>query len=375
MGIATREFEGSVSETLAVADSGNHMASPVLSRVDHRRYRQAVLATGEYLLSQVSQGAWSDFLTNAGESAEWCSAFVAFQLIKSGLPPSRLSNIGATLLRRQRVGGGWGYNSTVPADSDSTAWSIRALSAIAPVESRAAQVAAISHLRNFIRRNGFTTFAAPADVRSYLGLGDDADVAGWCGIAHSCVTASVALALGRCGPCEVPGSDSLLHTALDGLRATQHASGCWNGYWWRTPMYATTMAVEALTRSGLESDLPRIRAGLAWVAREQQRDGSWDSGDGEGGAFVTGLATQCLASQLAYHHSAERGARWLLRALGSGASWKPCPILQIAAPWVKDPRSTPRWTRGGLGVSVCISDQHRLFTTAVCRAALAAMIS
>jgi hypothetical protein len=135
-------------------------------------------------------------------------------------------------------------------------------------------------------------------------------------------------------------------------------------------MYPTVTAIDALLSGGDASDGDRIDTALEWVARSQSGDGSWDSGDGEGGAFVTGLALQALAGWRQYQPAWCRGVEWLQRCQRTDGAWDPCPMLQIPPPWVSDAATVDSWKRGGLGAPAQIADQHRLFTTSVCYAAL-----
>jgi squalene cyclase len=310
-----------------------------------------------YILGHCVDGLWSDFLTRAGESDEWTTAFVSLCLLRGGTSPCDLRASAARLLRRQRPCGGWGYNQAVPADADSTACCARAIRAIAPNTTHEL-TAARAYLSSHQRAAGFATYCDSASLRNYLGLDSSASLSGWCGQAHNCVTASIALAYG--------GAQT---HSVGALRTNQRGDGSWDTYWWRTPMYPTATAIDALVRSGDASDGAAVDAGVQWIARSQSDDGSWDGGDGEGGAFVTGLALQTLGPLAPYRSAWSRGVEWLRRRQRSDGAWDPCPILQIPPPWVSDAATVANWKRGGVGAPARIADQHRLFTTSVCYAA------
>jgi squalene cyclase len=324
-----------------------------------------------YVLDRCAGGLWADFLTRAGQSDEWVTAFVVLQLLRGGVRAEALRAPVARLLARQRSSGGWGYNALTPEDADSTAWCTRAVLAVIP-EASDQLTAARTYLARHRRAAGYSTYDDPARLRGYLGMDADASLVGWCERSHTDVTASAAFAWVPRRE-DAPADEwfgEALRFALDSLRAAQDADGSWAGYWWRTPMYTTTAAIHALMALGDESGGACIAAGLEWIARTQRDDGSWDGGDGEGAAFVTGLALQALASSPRHGAAWTRGAGWLLREQRADGAWDPCPILQIPPPWVSDPRMVDSWKRGGLGAPACVADQNRLFTTSVCYGAL-----
>lgn len=341
------------------------MKKSILPSDGHRAADRAY----RYIRGKASHGIWKDFLTTAGESDEWASAFVAVQWIRGGAPLDQLADVRRHLLRRQRSSGGFAYNLEVPEDADSTAWAIRALALIS-ADDRDALAAGLAHLTRYVRPNGITTYADESAIRNYIGLTKDVGMSAWCGLPHLCVTASVALACGAAKLNGTSGTDDTMQSALDAIRRGQNIDGSWEGYWWRTPIYTTSQAIEALVKFGDSSDRSRIEAGLNWIAATQHSDGSWNGGDGEGAAFVTALAVQALTCAKSYQVASKRGVIWLLNRQRDDGAWDPCPTLQISPPWISTPAAVPVWKRGGLGVGVCIADQNRLFTTATCRAAL-----
>jgi squalene cyclase len=321
--------------------------------------RRAPRLAAEYLFCHAANDMWTDFLTRAGESDAWATAFVSLYLLRGGTRPEALRDAAHQLVARQGPCGGWGYNARVPADADSTACCVRAIHAILPAETAAID-AGRAYLSQHRRPTGYRTYSDAALIRAYVGVDAMVPMHGWCERAHACVTASAVLA--RAAP---PSQ------AAPALRDMQRADGSWRAYWWCTAMYPTVLATEALHAGGTD-DRACVAAGLEWIARAQRRDGAWDGGDGddcEGGAFVTGLALLALGSRMQYHDAVARGIRWLRDHQRADGAWDPCPILQIPPPWVSDPASVPVWKRGGLGTPARIADQHRLFTTAVCYAA------
>jgi squalene-hopene/tetraprenyl-beta-curcumene cyclase len=319
--------------------------------------RSASLRAKEYIFRQSADGMWRDFLTRAGESDEWATAFVSLYLLRGGTRQDELRTTAHQLILRQRPCGGWGYNPAVPADADSTACCTRAIRAILP-DAPHEVAAACVYLEQHRRPTGYCTYRDSMLLRDYLAVDASLSVSGWCERAHACVTASTALALGGAAD-----------HGTGALRASQQTDGSWETYWWCTPMYPTVVAIDAFFQLGDARDRTRIDAALDWIVRSQRRDGSWDNGDGEGGAFVTGLALHALAFRPRDRDAWSRGIHWLRQCQRPDGAWDPCPILQIPPPWTCDPASVRGWKRGGLGAPARIADQRRLFTTAVCYAA------
>jgi squalene cyclase len=348
------------------------MQREVPSPLDLHAERSAARAK-QYIFSRRSGDQWSDFLTRAGESDEWVTAFVVMHLLSGGVHARALRGCGAVLIARQRSSGGWGYNASFPEDADSTSWCTRAVQATVPEAAREVSAAG-NYLLGHQRSGAFSTYRDTDILRSCLGLHSRESVSGWCEVPHACVTASAASALSAAAADSSHPAHlrcrAALELALGSLGDMQLTDGSWTSYWWRTPMYPTAVAIEVLAELGSDSDRARVSAGLEWIARGQRHEGAWDNGDDEGGAFATGLALRILATARRYPDACRRAAEWLYLHQRADGAWDARPILQIPPPWVTDPSSVSCWKRGGLGAPVYVADQNRLFTTSVVYAAL-----
>lgn len=204
----------------------------------------------EFLLScQQQNGFWRDFNSALGGSGSWVSAVVARALATSGDATAEACahGVAALLLRKQRPCGGWGYSDQSPPDSDSTATVLKFLGATA--EERHASGRALQFLiDHFTLDGGFSTYARDTPFRfRNPGL----DFRGW-RASHICVVAN-------CAPL-------LPERLVPLLREHQQPDGSWLPYWWRTPAYATALAVEALASAG--ADCSPVKRAVAW-ARSQ----------------------------------------------------------------------------------------------------------
>ena len=92
--------------------------------------RDAVARGLKYILGQQNTaGNWTEWELPPGQSSCWTTAFIGYKLRL--LPPdlsTRAINArkraAEWLVQAEFEGGGWGYNETVGADADSTAYSM-----------------------------------------------------------------------------------------------------------------------------------------------------------------------------------------------------------------------------------------------------------
>ncbi len=259
------------------------LTPPLPGAVARRRYtvRRTTAVTGAAqkgaaaLLDALTDDHWEDFALPVGASDAWVTAYILAML--SDLPvhlgaPLRPGLTGplAWLVERQRLGGGWGYNASVPDDADSTAWAIIALRGWgAPVPPDA-----VRFLKCCQQDVQFATYpAATSPARAWAAPAPD-------------VSAVVRRALG-------------LGLNLGGLAAPLELEPA---YWWTSPLYTTAMMLDGISgpvSAELRGRLARIvpvgaferallvraalRAGLpvdAWAAeliQQQRQDGLWPS--------------------------------------------------------------------------------------------------
>lgn len=250
-----------------------------------------------FLLAEREQdGFWRDFRLVNGASDEWVTAFVGYALIASGVPvPGDLvATTVETLLRRQRVDGGWGYNAISPADADSTAWVLkffRAADYRGPAMERGE-----AFLRAHILPDGGIATYAPSTRIVFGDTADQLDDTGWRS-AHGCVAANVAGVIGE--------------PVTNWLVADQAPDGAWASYWWRTDYFATALAVDALADHP-SGNMARAQA-LAWAT---QREGDTASSFDRAWLLHMHAGSDAL-------DAAERLADALAAAQRSDGSWGP----------------------------------------------------
>ena len=166
--------------------------------------------------SQRADGAWHDYhAMPIGAATEWVTGFVTAALTETARELARdaIDRGVAALLAARRRGSSWGFNASVAADADSTAWAIHALRGAGALVPREALAFVLGLQR---RDGGFATYAR-----------DDA----W-GESHPDVTPVVALAL-------VAEAPELAYRALAFAFAHADPDGTWPAYWWRGRHYSS----------------------------------------------------------------------------------------------------------------------------------------
>lgn len=328
----------------------------------------ALAAAGEFLLGrQGADGTWRDFLTLAGEGVDWPTGYVAAQLhdASPGRAAAALGRAAAALHRSQHPDGGWGYHGGVPTDADSTAY---ALLFLARVDTGAPIAAAADCLlaHQDACGGGFPTYARPGPIRAFMGLPETVSIDGWCR-CHLEVTAAAGRALAAAGRAEAA------LRAWGFVAAHQLPDGAWQSYWWRGSHYPTLQAVAlALALEGAPGGAAACARARAWALGQQLTDGGWAAPAGrEAAPFATALGLTLLALTGAEGSRIARGAACLARLQQADGGFAGGPILCIPRPFdtTVDERTPLR--EGELGTGVVIADQHRLYTTATCLAALA----
>lgn len=168
----------------------------------------AARAAVDFLLAARSSSGesshWTDFMLPAGASDLWVTAFVGGVLARSPDAEAHAAAEAAWLFLAERASaeGGWGYNTNVPADADSTLWGLRLGAALGVSECPAARRARAFLDRHRHPDGGLATYASADAVRAYLGLPQGLSFAGWTA-SHGCVTAAGANLPARaraCGP-------------------------------------------------------------------------------------------------------------------------------------------------------------------------------
>ena len=316
----------------------------------------------EFVLArQGSDGLWRDFLTLAGEGSDWPTGFVGEQLATAEAPLEPLERAARRLVSTQHDDGGWGYHSGVPTDADSTAWVLLFLRSLGrrgrPVERAAACLARHQDPES----GGIATYREAAPIRRFMGLEQSTDLSGWCS-AHLEVTATAGRAFAALGGHFRDRAEA----AWRYVRSRQARDGSWSSYWWTSPHYPT---LQAATLAATVNDQEALRRAVAWAGRQPGC-----AAERSGHAEPTAFALAATLALLTYGRRCSPKIHHVTRQLGSlqeaDGSWPRRPVLRIPPPHLKEPDAGVAWRRDALGTGVVIADQHGIFTTAACIAAL-----
>jgi len=298
---------------LVIAICGRPSGASGAKHRDLKVVEDVVLKGVDFLVSQQHRaGHWTDFQTTVGQSDEWVTAVVAFCLGEAGAMLGDV--VGASRekamqwLQARERSMGWGFNSTVAADADSTAWALRAGA----------------------RFNG--TIALYQDKNGGVKTYTSHRIAEWA-MPQCDVTANLLLA--------VAGQDDLDRgfsrgLALRFLVTGQGDDGVWPAYWWNSPFYATALAAEVLIDvEGFEEEVGRA---VHFIGSNQNDDGGW--GVDRSTVVDTALCVRllviarCVDQEAGLRDSLKKGIHWLCEGQNPDGSWDPSAQLRISVPTV-----------------------------------------
>ncbi len=313
--------------------------------------------------SQTPDGFWRDFETrSSGASNEWVTGYICYHMSNCNRSDRNTIRKACLALEHvQRDNGGWGFQTSVPPDVDSTSFCLFALYSCDEVKSDTIQRAINFLLQHQHPSGGFSTYSSFEPLKSYRQRPNEYDFSGWCS-PHVEVTGAAiqALLAGR-----IRKKSPIISAAFDYLCNEYNPKGYWESYWCCTNLYATNQAVAALKIIG---SLSMFSTSISrYLCSIQLSDGSWGSGiDMTSCVFSTALGLSILM-EVSPRQSKEqivRGIHWLVAVEKEDGSWQSRPIMQIPPPNVIDPTQIKKWRYGERGVGSCSGDQNRLLTTA-----------
>lgn len=289
---------------------------------------EGISSSVDFLVSRRSNSHWVDWELPTGRSDAWTTAYVGLKLshVPEGFSaeaegPMRAA--GDWLMSNIYEDGGWGYNRGVGSDADSTSWAVLFLGSLGmEVPARSIELL-LRHQRD---DGGFCT---------YLGK----EGAGSWGTSHADVTPVALSALsGR-------KEGSPMDRGVRYVLLSRDLEGCWNSFWWATPLYATNANISFLESRGVPWESMRT---LDFLLDTKP----WNP-------FETAL----LASSLLRLSFPTRKIEVttlvdeLLSAQLRDGSWESQPLLRVTPRDCYDP-----WENGGAGP--LFADEGRIFTTA-----------
>lgn len=282
--------------------------------------------------TQSSDGAWRDFSLEPGQSDSWVTAYVGGCLshvpIEFAIPNSNeaLNRAIQWLRGAMRIDGGWGYNSSCPVDSDSTALAVLLLRRVGV----SLPEACFNRLLEFQKEDGgFATF-------------ERGDITNSWGISHPDVSPTVLRALLTKLPSDAPAITRGLGYCL----STLGPDGLWPSYWWTSPLYATLVNIQVLAQTGTPYNRKHVLRAVCDFPLFSDN------------AFEWAVLGETLAVLDPGNPKLVHFGRALADAQLPHGNWQAStPILRVS-----DPRSLTPWNEKDAGILV--SDPNHLFTTA-----------
>jgi hypothetical protein len=293
---------------------------------------------------------WTDFMTSAGQSTSWTSAYIGMQLaeIDNSNPLLKL------VLQKVISSASNAFNEAMIQDGDSSSF----LVGFQQKMGRDTDLLQRGWLAFMNVDGGWVTYRDPTALRKKLDFPASVSVEGWIN-SHACVSTAAAYVLAGIPSLRLDFEISCLHLASL-LENKTH----WSSYWWTSDVYATSFAIQALAHhSELKS---RCETPALWLANEQETSGFWSNpAMQEPSAFYTALAIKALHAYdaKAFDKSITKGVDWLLKNQMTDGSWLTSRILRIPATEVLDPSTVKRWRKSSFGVNCIVDDHNRLFTT------------
>ena len=298
-----------------------------------------------------AQGCWTDFMTSAGQSILWVTAYTGLFLAetKQGLKLAHEAFDASFFLPMS-------YNDNILQDGDSTNF---AMGLRHKVWGETNQSQITNWLAFMDADGGWVTYRDENMLRKRLALPPNVSAEAWL-TPKSCVTAAAAYVLKSYKELAAEYESSCAYLAKH-----QQPEGYWLSYWWTSPIYATAFAVLAFGTSRIHAQCRE--AGLRWLAAQQDVTGAWlDATSNERpSAFFTALAIKALLTDTtgAYTSGIENGIRWLLAHQTTDGSWVASRILRIPATDVEITASVLEWRTSSFGVNILVDDHNRIFTT------------
>ncbi|MBS0642155.1 MAG: squalene--hopene cyclase, partial [Proteobacteria bacterium] len=140
--------------------------------------------------------------------------------------------------------------------------------------------------------------------------------------------------------------DPVMAKALAYLRREQERDGSWFGRWGTNYIYGTWSVLCALNAAGVPPEDPAMQRAVAWLASVQREDGGWGEDEESYGDAPHGLYKESTPSQTAWavlglmaagaveHPAVARGIAYLAATQRADGEWTELPYTAVGFPRV-----------------------------------------
>jgi squalene-hopene/tetraprenyl-beta-curcumene cyclase len=144
----------------------------------------------------------------------------------------------------------------------------------------------------------------------------------------------------------MPGTDPVMQKALAYLKREQEKDGSWFGRWGTNYIYGTWSVLCALNAAGLSDNDPSVRRAADWLVSVQREDGGWGEDEETYADTTPGAFTESTPSQTAWavlalmaagqsqHPATVRGIAWLQATQKEDGEWDELPYTAVGFPRV-----------------------------------------
>lgn len=342
------EINALIKKTKVKLTKGSTLLFEDFDDADEGQINESIEKAIQYLLDNLEDSGWKDFLTSAGLSDGWVTSYTSYHLLKHGLAGLPSSNFLGS------------FNETVSQDGDTLSFTV----GVAKLQQRRDLMGLLNMWLRFMQSDGgWRTYLDESSLRSRLNLETGTSVYGWT-TPKSCVSAVAYNVL-----LEFEELKNEREATGRFLISHQTPEGSWESYWWTSDMYATAWAIKGLCKN--KNYIPACEKGMSWIIDSRNTLGYWsDELDNLPSPFFTALATEAILMVKGPMRDLRSSLNWLLKSQCRDGSWPSSRILAIPATHIDDRKQVKAWRRSSFGVNTLVDDHNRIFTTVTVLSAL-----
>jgi Squalene-hopene cyclase C-terminal domain/Prenyltransferase and squalene oxidase repeat len=314
---------------------------------------------------QNEDGNWEDMPVNGSFSGYWTIGYVLYSIRNlKGLHQININKSIKYLQDKDTII--YPYFQNWIEDADSTNFALLGLAANDTFPKHEYQ-----ELFNYqLHDGGITTYNDGDRLYSFV-KSDSAvkDVSGW---TQSFVCVSAATLLLIADKAEYDTQKDLL---TQYLLAQQNKDGLWYSYWWTSPIYATSLVIQANAKMNHDLLNDACKLALSKIMQNQQPNGAFGDDFLTDHLFYTAMIISAVCVKNSYLEKYQpqvlKAIQWLLENQMTDGSWQSAVSLRIPPADCLNPAEVENWRKSDLGQNALIEDIHRIITTATVLDALA----